>query len=211
MAILKVALMGHPVLRRKATAVPPNTIGSPQVQQLIDDMFDTMHEYAGIGLAGPQVHEAVRIFVAGTREAELPAEITDDHEMPLIAIINPEIVPLGSELVEGWEGCLSIPDIRGRVPRAAHVRVRAYDRRGKRIEFTASGLAARVIQHENDHLDGALFFDRMDSFESLTYMEEYRRYWAKHEDDDDDAGQAGESDGKAGATVKEARTAKARA
>lgn len=186
MAILKVAMMGHPVLRAKAATVPAHAIGSPRIQQLIDDMFETMEEYGGIGLAGPQVHEGVRIFVAGTRTASVPAEITDDHDMPFIALINPEVTPVGSETLDGWEGCLSIPDIRGRVPRALEVRVRALDRQGKRIEFTAAGLPARVIQHENDHLDGVLFFDRMASFESLTYMEEYRRYWAEREKGDQD-------------------------
>jgi peptide deformylase len=208
MAILKVALMGHPVLRQKATPVPTHAIASPGVQQLIDDMFETMHEYAGIGLAGPQVHEPVRIFVAGTREtADIPTAISDDHEMPLVALINPEVTPVGSETTEGWEGCLSIPDIRGRVPRAFDVRVRAFDRRGKRIEFTASGLAARVIQHETDHLDGVLFFDRMRSFESLTYMEEYRRYWVKSDDDEDGDDEAGAERAEAPSKVKSARKA----
>lgn len=197
MAILKVAMMGHPVLRARATQIPTHAIASPRIQQLIDDMFETMEEYGGIGLAGPQVHEGVRIFVAGTRRAPLPAELTDDHDMPFIVLINPEVTPIGHETLEGWEGCLSIPDIRGRVPRALDVRVRALDRHGKRLEFTASGLPARVIQHENDHLDGVLFFDRMASFESLTYMEEYRRYWADREKDDEGE-EADEAEAKTG-------------
>jgi peptide deformylase len=181
MSILKVAMMGHPVLRTKARPIPQHEIGSPQVQQLIDDMFETMEEYAGIGLAAPQVHQDLRIFVAGVRDIEVTSPMTDEHDMPFIALINPEITPSTDKVVEGWEGCLSIPDIRGLVPRAHDVRVRAYDRQGRRVEFAASGLPARVVQHENDHLDGVLFFDRMKSFESLTYMEEYRRYWAKDE------------------------------
>lgn len=187
MAILKVARMGHPVLRAKARPVPPQAIASPAVQQLIDDMFETMAEYTGIGLAAPQVHESVRIFVAGVREIPAPTLLDDDEDMPFIALINPEITLLSPATEEGWEGCLSIPDIRGRVPRASQIRVGAYDRTGRKVELMASGLPARVIQHENDHLDGILFFDRMATYESLTFMDEYRRYWVKDEEDDQDA------------------------
>ena len=94
-----------------------------------------------------------------------------------MALINPEITPIGPDLVEDWEGCLSIPDIRGRVPRSRQISVRAYDRRGKRIELKAGGFTARVIQHETDHLDGVLFFDRMKSFQTLTFLDEFGRYW----------------------------------
>lgn len=182
MAILKVARLGHPVLREKARAIPPAEIKSPGIQQLIDDMFETMQEYAGIGLAAPQVHEGLRLFVAGVRRTEVVTPMTGDAEMPFITIINPEIVPVGADVATDWEGCLSIPDIRGQVPRPASVRVRALDRTGRRIELVASGLPARVIQHEADHLDGVMFFDRMTSFETLTFMDEFRRYWAKDDE-----------------------------
>jgi len=174
--------MGHPVLRAKALPVPAGQIRSVGVQRLIDDMFETMREYAGIGLAAPQVHEGVRIFVAGLRDADLGAAITADDEMPFLALINPEVTLLTEPNHDGWEGCLSIPDVRGLVPRAADVRVQAYDRAGKKITFTASGLPARVIQHENDHLDGVLFMDRMPTLQSLTFLEEYRRF--RPEDDE---------------------------
>jgi peptide deformylase len=183
MAILKVARLGHPVLRAKALPISPSEIGSPRIQQLIDDMFETMAEYSGIGLAAPQVHESVRVFVAGVRAAEVVTPMTDDAEMPYITVINPEIVPAAPERESGWEGCLSIPDIRGKVERPAAIRLRAMDRRGRRIELVAHGLPARVIQHEADHLDGVLFFDRMTSFETLTFMDEFRRYWAKDGDE----------------------------
>jgi peptide deformylase len=186
MAILKVARMGHPVLRARALPVPAPTIGSPGLQQLIDDMFETMREYEGIGLAAPQVHEGLRLFVAGGRNAPLGDEIAADDEMPFLTLINPELTLVGEPDHKGWEGCLSVPDIRGLVPRAPAVKVRAFDRTGRRIQFTAHGLSARVIQHETDHLDGILFFDRMKSLESLTYMEEYRRHWQR--DDDDEKG-----------------------
>jgi peptide deformylase len=146
-------------------------------------MFETMDEYHGIGLAAPQVHESLRIFVAGIRLGPPGPEPEAGAETPLVALINPEIAPAGRSIVEGWEGCLSIPDIRGRVPRAESIRIRAYDRTAARIETTAHGLPARVVQHETDHLDGILFFDRMKSFESLAFMEEYRRYWARDDDD----------------------------
>jgi peptide deformylase len=175
MSILKVARMGHPVLRAKARAVERAEIASPVVQKLIDDMIDTMVEYHGVGLAAPQVHEGLRVFVAVLDVAD------GDREVEPIAIINPEVTPLTTEEVEDWEGCLSIPDIRGRVPRPREIRVTAFDRRGERISLRAHDYPARVIQHETDHLDGILFFDRMRSFESLTFLDEYSRYWVKED------------------------------
>jgi peptide deformylase len=187
MSILKVARMGHPVLRAKARPLSATDIRSPRIQQLIDDMFETMREYQGIGLAAPQVHASVRLFVAGLpprNNRDLDQEDDDDEDrqsVPLMALINPEITPVGRESVEDWEGCLSIPDIRGRVPRAREIVVRAYDRTGKRTEMRVSGFTARVIQHETDHLDGILFFDRMASFESLTFLDEFGRFWSHRE------------------------------
>jgi peptide deformylase len=185
MAILKVSRLGHPVLRTVAHPIDPAAIVTPAVQRLIDDMFETMQEYTGVGLAAPQVHESVRVFVAGIRSRPIGAEVGDDEEMPLMALVNPEITLVGPSSELGWEGCLSIPDIRGRVPRAPVVKVKALDRAGRPVAFTAKGFPARVIQHEFDHLDGILFFDRMKSFESLSYLEEYDRYWVRSRDDDD--------------------------
>jgi peptide deformylase len=174
MSILKVARMGHPVLRAKARAVERRQIRLPEFQKLIDDMIETMVEYHGVGLAAPQVHEGIRLFVAS-----LEAEEGSPHET--VALVNPEITPVGPDLVEDWEGCLSIPEIRGRVPRIRDIRVRAFDRQGERVELRAHDYSARVIQHETDHLDGILFFDRMRSLETLTFLDEYSRYWAKDE------------------------------
>ena len=178
MSILKVARMGHPVLRAKARPLEKSEIRSVVVQKLIDDMMDTMAEYHGVGLAAPQVHEGLRIFVAALDDGEEE----DEGEAAPLALINPEITVVGADLIEDWEGCLSIPDVRGRAPRAREIKVRAYDRNGVRIELRAHDFPARVIQHETDHLDGVLFFDRMRTFESLTFLDEYSRYWAKSND-----------------------------
>src|SRR6266508_2705144 len=177
MSILKVARMGHPVLRAKARALDKTDLKSAVIQKLIDDMIDTMVEYHGVGLAAPQVHEPMRIFVAALDPQE--DGVDEDKDPEPFALINPEITVVGADVVEDWEGCLSIPDVRGRVPRAREIRVRAYDRKGDRVELHAHDFSARVIQHETDHLDGVLFFDRMRSFETLTFLDEYSRYWAK--------------------------------
>jgi peptide deformylase len=175
MSILKVARMGHPVLRKKARALDPTEIRTAAFQKLVDDMIETMHEYLGIGLAGPQVHEDVRLFVAGIED--------DAGELRVVPFINPEITPTGTVVEEDWEGCLSIPDLRGMVPRARDIVVRCLDRRGKPMELALRGFPARVVQHETDHLDGVLFLDRMRSFETLTFLEEYGRYWTKNGND----------------------------
>ena len=179
MSILKVARMGHPVLRQKARPIEPRELKTVLLQKFIDDMIETMDEYTGVGLAAPQVHEGLRIFVA-----HLDADGRGQGD-PL-AIVNPEIEVTGPDIIEGWEGCLSIPDIRGRVPRAAQIRVTALDRQGKRIEINTKDFPARVIQHETDHLNGILFLDRMRSLDSLTYMEEFSRYHARREKDEEE-------------------------
>ncbi len=175
MSILKVARMGHPVLRARARPVEPAELKHLLLQKLIDDMIETMHEYHGVGLAGPQVHEDVRIFVALLEEEPGP-------KSEAVAVINPQIVPASEDKTDGWEGCLSIPDIRGMVPRYTDITVRALDRKGKAVEIPLKDFAARVAQHETDHLDGVLFFDCMTSTRSLTYMDEYSRYHAKDDD-----------------------------
>src|SRR3954468_24952782 len=175
MSILKVARMGHPVLRAPARPLSSADLRHPLTQKLIDDMIETMHEYHGVGLAAPQIHEGRRIFVA-----LLDDEPSADGEP--IAVINPEIVANADAKEEGWEGCLSIPDIRGLVPRLTDITVRALDRNGKKVELPLKKFAARVAQHETDHLDGVLFFDRMTSMQSLTFLDEYSRFHAKDED-----------------------------
>jgi len=175
MSILKVARMGHPVLRAKARPLEKSELRTAPMQKLIDDMLDTMREYHGVGLAAPQVHEGLRLFVAVLDSGDDDDEGEREPPEP-IAIINPEITVVDPAVVVDWEGCLSIPEIRGRVPRAREIKVRALDRQGGRIELRAHGFPARVILHETDHLDGVLFFDRMKSFESLTFLDEYSRF-----------------------------------
>jgi peptide deformylase len=175
MSILKVARMGHPVLRGRGRPLDKSDIRQPLLQKLIDDMIETMHEYNGVGLAAPQVHEGVRLFVALLDE-------DPDSKTEASVIINPEITPLSDAREEGWEGCLSIPDIRGMVPRYTDISVKALDRDGRAIALRLKHFPARVVQHETDHLDGVLFFDRMPSMQSLTYLDEYSRYHAKDGD-----------------------------
>jgi peptide deformylase len=174
MSILKVARMGHPVLRRRARPLDKSDLRNALLQKFIDDMIETMHEYHGVGLAGPQVHEGLRLFVA-----MLDDEPGEDSEA--MVFVNPEIVPNGSAMEEGWEGCLSIPDIRGMVPRHTAITLKALDRNGKVIEMELRGFPARVAQHETDHLDGVLFLDRMKTMHTLTFLEEFSRYWTKED------------------------------
>jgi len=176
MSILKVARMGHPVLRERAKPLEKSDLRNPLVQKLIDDMIETMHEYHGVGLAAPQVHEGTRLFVAMLDD-------DPDAKSETVVVINPVITPQAEEIAEGWEGCLSIPDIRGLVPRYKDIKLKALDRDGKVFELRLRGFPARVAQHETDHLDGVLFFDRMTSMETLTYLDEYSKYWAKDNDD----------------------------
>lgn len=176
MSILKVARMGHPVLRQRGRPLEKSDVLSSAVQALIDDMIETMNEYSGVGLAAPQVHQSLRLFVALLEEEP-------DASTAATVLVNPEIVPnTGTKKEEGWEGCLSIPDIRGLVPRWSDITVRALDRAGRAVELRLHDFPARVVQHETDHLDGVLFFDRMTSMASLTYLDEYSRFHAKDRD-----------------------------
>ena len=176
MSILKVSRMGHPVLRTKVKPVAPGEITTAPIQRLIDDMIQTMLEYHGVGLAAPQVHEELRLFVAQVIGDHDDDEEDESRKPEVMALINPEIAPVGRHIEEDWEGCLSIPDLRGLVPRHRDIRVKAFDRTGRRVDVAATGYMARVIQHETDHLDGVLFLDRMKSFESLSFLDEYARY-----------------------------------
>ena len=172
MAILKVAKLGNPVIRKPTEAVPKETIGSPELQRLIADMIDTMHEYEGVGLAAPQVHVSKQLAVIEAKEP-----VHGDKPIPLTVLINPRILGMGKAVDADWEGCLSVNDLRGQVPRAAWVDVETFNRKGERIKIHAEGFFARVIQHECDHLAGKVFLDRMPTLATLTHLQEFVRYW----------------------------------
>ena len=176
MSILKVAHLGNPILRKVAEPVPPEGIGAPQVQRLVDDLIETMLEYDGAGLAAPQVHVAQQIVVF---QVEDNPRYPEAGAIPLTVLINPKITPLTQRVDEDWEGCLSVPELRGKVPRYTQVRIEAYDRAGKKLNYLAQDFHARVAQHECDHLIGKIFLDRMRSLESLTFLPEFQRYVAK--------------------------------
>jgi peptide deformylase len=169
MSILKVSRLGHPVLRMESKRVSPETLASPVIQTLIDNMMETMVEYYGVGLAAPQVHESLAIAVIESHGAR--------GDIPMTVIVNPDVSVLDEELIEDWEGCLSIPDFRGRVPRWRKLRVDALDRKGRKIQITAEGFFARVIQHEFDHLMGRVYLDRMPNLKTLSHLAEFQRYW----------------------------------
>lgn len=182
MSILKVSRIGHPVVRAPARDLTPEEIRSPQVQRLIDDMRATMYEYEGVGLAAPQVHESLRLAVLEVAGSDERAK----EGVPFTVLINPKVTPLGSETVDGWEGCLSIPDLRGLVPRLARLRLEALDRHGKPFTVEAEGFHARVIQHECDHLDGNVYLDRMRDLRSLTFIKEFHDHVTRDHDGDDE-------------------------
>ncbi len=177
MVIRKVARLGHPVLRQKAGLVLPQELRLDATQQLIDDMVETMREYEGVGLAAPQVHVSKRIFVVEI-EAHHP-RYPEAPEFELLIVVNPELTLLDNAWVSGWEGCLSIPGLKGSVPRCGKVHLKALDRNGRTFEKTLVGFAAVVTQHEYDHLDGIVYLDRMPDLSSLCYDHEYERYWTK--------------------------------
>lgn len=174
--ILKVARLGHPVLRNVAQRVAPESINTPEFQRLLDDMVDTMREYVGVGLAGPQVHLPLRIAVL---EVEKHPRYPEMPSVPLTFLINPEVTILDPASAEEWEGCLSIPEMRGRVPRFKQLRVTGLGRHGETLDFVASDFHARVVQHENDHLNGEVYLDRMVNMRSLAHLAEWQRFALK--------------------------------
>ncbi len=171
MPVRPIVRLGHPALRSPAQPVPPARIADPEIQSLIDDMVETMRDAHGVGIAAPQLGEEVQIFVY---QAAGPPEI------PLHVVINPLITPQVREVVYDWEGCLSIPELRGLVPRHPTVRVQGLDREGRPLDYAASGFEARVVQHEYDHLNGVVFLDRMRDLRSLAYFDEWESYLVGH-------------------------------
>ena len=160
MAILKIARMGHPVLLGRAAEVPDPA--APEMRRLVADMAETLADAGGIGLAAPQVFQPLRLFLWRDGEA-------------VRTLFTPVLEPVGDAVEEGWEGCLSIPGLRGRVPRLARIAWRGLDEHGQPASGEAEGLAARVLQHENDHLDGIFYLMRMNDLTQLGFNEELAR------------------------------------
>jgi peptide deformylase len=180
--ILKVARIGHPVVRTAARPLGVEEVRSAEVQRLLDDMVATMHEYDGVGLAAPQVHVGLRIAVIEVSTSDERSE----QAVPLTFLINPEVTPLGSSGLLGWEGCLSVPGLRGQVPRRVAVRLSALDREGRPFVVEARGFFARVIQHECDHLDGKVYLDHMRDMRSLSFLDEFERFVLATDDHGED-------------------------
>jgi len=178
MSILKVARIGHPVVRSPAKPVRKEALRDRLFQKLIDDMRETMHEYEGVGLAAPQVHEGLRLAVIEVPGSDERARA----EVPFMVLVNPVVTPIGDEREEGWEGCLSIPDLRGVVPRWKRLRLEALDRHGKPYSLEAQDFFARVVQHECDHLEGCVYLDRMVDMRSLTFIKEFEDH-AHHDEE----------------------------
>src|ERR1700726_2272883 len=215
MPVRPIVRLGHPTLRGIAQALPPGRIGEPAIQELVDDMIDTMRAAHGVGLAAPQVGTSLQVFVyemalpatpapdtpapdapaADAPVADAPVAATERRApkspepareavreasgpIPLHVVINPMLTPQAGELVYDWEGCLSIPDLRGLVPRHPAVRVRGLDRLGQALDYVAQGFEARIVQHEFDHLNGVVFLDRMRDLKGLAFRDEWERYMA---------------------------------
>lgn len=179
MAIRRIIRMGHPTLRQVARPLTEDEIGSEPVRRLVEDMIDTLHDYGGIGLAAPQVAEPIRLAIIeiqgdGSRYGEIPP-------MPLTVFINPVIEVVDPETRGFWEGCLSVPGLRGFVERPQHVRVEYRDYFGEPKTLELEGFLATVFQHEFDHLDGKLYIDRLADPKLLAFEKEFARYLAPRE------------------------------
>jgi peptide deformylase len=176
MPVRPIVRLGHPALRTPAQPLPPERLGEVEIQQLIDDMVETMYGASGVGIAATQLGLELQLFVyAAEGHPERHPEI------PLHVVVNPMITPQARELVYDWEGCLSIPDLRGMVPRHLSVRVQGLDRDGQRLDYIASDFEGRIVQHEYDHLNGIVFLDRMRDLRTLGYIEEWNQHMAGHE------------------------------
>ena len=169
MAILKIAKMGHPLLLQKAKEVDDPT--SPKIKKLVDDMLDTLNDLggSGVGLAAPQVHISLQVVIF---------ESVNDNKTSLITLINPKVEILTKETSIDWEGCLSVPGLRGKVSRPNRIKYTGFDLEGKKISTIAEGFDARVVQHECDHLFGILYPHRMKDLSSLQFVSE-ARHWSE--------------------------------
>ena len=165
MSILKVSRLGHPVLRERAADVEIADIKAGKFRALLDDMIETMHAYEGVGLAGPQVHLPLRVFVFEVQE-----RVAKKRNVPKVgvgAFFNATYEIIGDDKITDWEGCLSVPFLGGEVARAKKIRLRAVDHDGDPVDVEVSGFTARIFQHEVDHTDGDVYLDRMPDLRTL--------------------------------------------
>jgi peptide deformylase len=175
-AVREIVTIGHPVLRERAREVTPEELASPAFQTLVDDLVETMRAANGAGLAAPQISEPLRVFAVEVRDnPRYPYK----PNMPLRVLVNPEVRPLSEETFEVIEGCLSIPGLRGRLGRHAEVEVSYLDRGGEPRVEVIRGLSAGTLQHEQDHLDGVLFVDRVEDPRTLTSWESFVAFQAE--------------------------------
>jgi peptide deformylase len=167
MAILKVSRLGHPVLRQKASDVELKDIKAGKFKSLIEDMVETMHAYEGVGLAGPQVHLPLRVFVFEVQERV--AKRRGVKTLGAGAVFNATYEPVGTDRITDWEGCLSVPFLGGETPRFRKIRVKGYDHDGDALDLEVEDFTARIFQHEIDHTDGNVYLDRMPDLKTLGY------------------------------------------
>jgi peptide deformylase len=195
MAILKIARMGHPVLRARALKIEDPT--APEVAQLVEDMLETMTDAEGLGLAAPQVHVSRRLVLFRVPPGgDVEDERVGRDGFPLLALVNPVVEALTDEMYWAWEGCLSVPGLRGDVPRYTKIRYTGFTPDGREIDVEAEGLHARVVQHECDHLDGILYPARMDDLSNLIFESEWKYHRRADDAKSDDAeSEDAESDG----------------
>jgi len=175
MALLKVAKLGNPILRRIAEPIAASECETAQFQRFLDDMIETMRALDGVGLAAPQVLCSKQVIVI---ESEANSRYPQAPDLSLLVLLNPAFTYLSEEKQEGWEGCLSLENLRGKVVRSLRVSVKGVDRQMRPLEFDAEGFLAVVLQHEIDHLNGTVFIDRMTDFTTLTHLPEFEQYWS---------------------------------
>ncbi len=188
MPVRPIVRLGHPALRTPAEPVDKARLSDPELLTLIDDMFETMLESGGVGLAAPQIGIGLQLFTYAVVDPEAEVEDDEDEQAELKVLINPAIDPRSGELVYDWEGCLSIPDLRGLVPRHPEVRVHGIDRDGQPVDYLAAGYEARIIQHEYDHLNGVVFLDRMRDLHSLAFGAEWEEFLTEQDHEDPQVG-----------------------
>jgi peptide deformylase len=192
MAILKIARMGHPILRMKSVSIENPT--APEIRCFVDDMLDTLEDSGGVGLAAPQVHVPIRLVIFKVPQARVASERyraagldEECEEVPLTVLINPEIDVIGNETGGAYEGCLSIPEMMGEVFRPVHIRYRGLGLDEEAIEREAHGFHARVVQHECDHLDGILYPQRISDMRTFGYNDELRKSLTPAPEQDEEA------------------------